>query len=85
MTPESDWKAPLGAVVTLHEAPKTGPHRRCQVEARRVTEYRSPERGDYREYGVRPLDPVFCGLRLRPCEAGLLEWVDGSKIEVEQP
>jgi len=85
MTPESDWKAQLGETVRLHEAPKSGRHRCCRVEARRVTEYWTPERPDYREYGVCALEAWVFGERIRLAEAGVLEWVDGSKIEVEKP
>ena len=84
MTPESDWKAQLGETVRLHEAPKSGRHRCCRVEARRVTEFRTPERPDYREYGVCPLETWRFGERIRLAEPGVLEWVDGSKIEVEK-
>ena len=84
MTPESDWKAQLGATVRLHEAPKSGRHRCCRVEARRVTEFRTPERPDYREYGVCPLEAWVFGERIRLAEPGVLEWVHGSKIEVEK-
>jgi len=81
MTPQSDWKAELGAVVYLHGC---GPPRRCVVEVQEVRYYRVPPT-ERRRYGVVPWPRGRYGDETPKYEAGVVTMVDGSEIEVEQP